>query len=664
LGSGREPPIGGVANPTSGAGGSKKPLYRLARPLHPGKGAWRRQLLSPLTCRAVQRSIHLSESNTAPVVPGPVGGVNARQDAGRQSFAAEYHARTVHALHRYAAGPQTLDWDAQPNPFRHYESAQTIELPHVADALGGDGMIRPLLARPLAQLSKATPHDGAGSSSAGCEGPAPASLLSLGVLLELSLGITAWKSLGPDRWAVRANPSSGNLHPVEAYVLVHEAFGLQSGVYHYESERHRLARRARWGPVSSEQRLGPRVWIALSTVPWRETWKYGERAFRYCQLDVGHALAALDVAAAALNWSLREQNVGWQTLQGLLGLDRERDFPPSRRGSSEHEEAETLYELDVGGVSSIHEDSAGRELARCDVRQLLAVSERFEFFGQASQIDPHPMYSWPIIDRVLAATRWASPSAPLPVPVASQPAPARRPEVLSNLNVGVSPDARAADVILSRRSAQRFDRTALLPFESFVRIVGAALQPSAFGNDHPLGFELALWVHRVEALEPGLYWAGPRGGSSVARDALSRGGQSRPVNVAERFELDLLAPMVSNQLSAQARVLHCHQELAGSGAFALGMIVDRGLFDVRPDAYRHGLRAAGRVGHSLYLAAEVEGQRGTAIGCFFDEAVAEALGLSSTPLRTIYHFCVGSPLHDPRIETSEAYPVSSTHSPA
>ncbi|MFD1692778.1 hypothetical protein ACFSHR_18225 [Azotobacter chroococcum] len=36
--------------------------------------------------------------------------------------------------------------------------------------------------------------------------PLPPDLASLGALLQLSLGLTAWKRYGPDRWAVRANP--------------------------------------------------------------------------------------------------------------------------------------------------------------------------------------------------------------------------------------------------------------------------------------------------------------------------------------------------------------------------------------------------------------------------------------------------------------------------
>lgn len=42
---------------------------------------------------------------------------------------------------------------------------------------------------------------------------------SLSLFLELSLGITAWKAFQGTRWSLRSNPSSGNLHPAEGYVV-------------------------------------------------------------------------------------------------------------------------------------------------------------------------------------------------------------------------------------------------------------------------------------------------------------------------------------------------------------------------------------------------------------------------------------------------------------
>ena len=34
------------------------------------------------------------------------------------------------------------------------------------------------------------------------------------------MGLSAWKAYGGNRWALRCNPSSGNLHPTEGYLLL------------------------------------------------------------------------------------------------------------------------------------------------------------------------------------------------------------------------------------------------------------------------------------------------------------------------------------------------------------------------------------------------------------------------------------------------------------
>ena len=68
---------------------------------------------------------------------------------------------------------------------------------------------------------------------------------SVGTFLELSLGLSAWKQYGPDQWALRCNPSSGNLHPTEAYLLSVNVPGLDDGLYHYVSRDHALEHRCR-----------------------------------------------------------------------------------------------------------------------------------------------------------------------------------------------------------------------------------------------------------------------------------------------------------------------------------------------------------------------------------------------------------------------------------
>ena len=40
--------------------------------------------------------------------------------------------------------------------------------------------------------------------------------------------------------------------------------------------------------------------FVLTSIVWREAWKYGERAYRYCLHDIGHAWQALALSARAI----------------------------------------------------------------------------------------------------------------------------------------------------------------------------------------------------------------------------------------------------------------------------------------------------------------------------------------------------------------------------
>src|SRR5687767_7054860 len=126
----------------------------------------------------------------------------------------DYHERSKHQLNRYAPGPGRLDWANQPNPFREFEGAQRVELPHAADSLATR-----YNALRRGELPPAAAFD----------------VRSISVLFELSLAISAWKSHGGMRWALRCNPSSGNLHPTEGYLVCGALPGLPAGIHHYVS---------------------------------------------------------------------------------------------------------------------------------------------------------------------------------------------------------------------------------------------------------------------------------------------------------------------------------------------------------------------------------------------------------------------------------------------
>jgi SagB-type dehydrogenase family enzyme len=231
-----------------------------------------------------------------------------------------YHERTKHHYHRYAASLGYLDWAKQPDPFRRYDGAPLVRLPF-PDA--GRAL-------PYWQLYVADNMV-----------PAPLSVDSISLFFRYAFSLTAWKRFEGTTWSLRANPSSGNLHPTEGYVLLPsmDAIHNRPGVYHYASKAHGLELRADfdpsvWAALTATFPEGSFL-VGLSSILWREAWKYGERAFRYCQHDVGHALGSMRFAAAALGWKFRLlDRVGNAAVSQLLGLDRESRLPRRGAGAS------------------------------------------------------------------------------------------------------------------------------------------------------------------------------------------------------------------------------------------------------------------------------------------------------------------------------------------
>lgn len=271
------------------------------------------------------------------------------------SRAADYHQQTKHSFNRFARSLGYLDWAAQPHPFRRYDGAPTLDLPRTP-------------------LRADIPYDALFDGTAP---PAPLDLASVGEFLRCAMGLSAWKQHQASRWALRVNPSSGNLHPTEAYVV------WEGRVCHYAPSEHVLEQRA-----ELPARPGDALLVGLTSILWREAWKYGERAFRYCQHDVGHAIGALRFSAALLGWRLRllpdwtDADIG-----ALLGVDREADY-----GEAEREEPECLLIVTAGDALPV------------DRPALVAAAHGAAWSGQANALSRSHV-DWPAIDAVAEATR-------------------------------------------------------------------------------------------------------------------------------------------------------------------------------------------------------------------------------------------------------------------
>ncbi|MBI5784345.1 MAG: nitroreductase [Rhodocyclales bacterium] len=514
-----------------------------------------------------------------------------------------YHERSKHRKDRYAPGPGYLDWASQPDPFRRYADAPTLDLTLLARELpvSWDDLFG--TARLPAQAMTA---DGVAS------------------LLQLSLGLSAWKRYGGNRWALRCNPSSGNLHPTEGYLICPALPGLPAGVHHYRPDRHCLEQRCA-APLD----WSGGVLLALTGIHWREAWKYGMRAFRYCQHDCGHALAAISYAAATLGWPARVlADWGDEDVAALTGVARRSDF-----ADAEAEEPEVLVWIGPGVAPA--------------AKEVLALLADAQWTGRANTLSPSHR-DWPDIPVVAAATRKpAGISAPTSVQAAPLP-------LLSPVS-----SAPASQLIRCRRSAQSFDGVTAISAQSFFRMLDALLpragQPPWSLADEVPCVHPVLFVHRVDGVAPGIYCL-PRTPAALAelRAAMRPDWLwARVPGCPEHLPLTLLAPLDVRGFAASAS---CDQDIAADSAFALAMLAR---FDdigpARPWLYRRRFWEAGLIGQVLYLEAEAAGVQGTGIGCYFDDAVHDALGLDITRFQDLYHFTVGKAVVDARLGSEAAY---------
>ena len=524
----------------------------------------------------------------------------------------KYHEATKHRFERYARSPGYMDWSNQPNPFRTYKETPVLKLP----LLKTDP--------PAAYQGLYERQDNA---------PQPFVIQSIAGFLELSLGLSAWKAAGGSRWSLRINPSSGNLHPTEAHLILPPLDADPGGIYHYNALGHALERRADL-PSNLWQNLvshfgNDGFLIATTSIFWRESWKYGERAFRYCNHDAGHALACLSFSANLFGWQCIFLNeLSDEELEALLGFDQVR----FRKLEEEH--ADYLCFVFPSGQAVIP-----RGLPADIISDLANLS----FVGEA-EILSRKCVDWEIIYRTARLAK-------------KPPTGKTRIEwERRNWHTDVNCPLSATDIIRNRRSAIAFDRSGSISKHHFLSILEKTLPrrdtaPFDVELTEPLT-HLLLFVHNVTDLAPGLYFLLRRNADFDEIKALCRSDfQWTPVE--KDFPLYRLA---EGNYRQQAMMVSCHQDIAGSSAFSLGMIAKfKEIITAEPYRYRHLFWETGMIGQVLYLEAEAHGLRGTGIGCFFDDAVHEILGFDNNHYQSLYHFTIGQPIEDQRLATYPPY---------
>jgi SagB-type dehydrogenase family enzyme len=170
-----------------------------------------------------------------------------------------YHSTTKHSYNSVRTNPNRLSWEDQPSTYKNYpDSFEKRKL----------------------DLEKAEDN-----------------------FLYHIAGLTAKKSYPSGKYYLRINPSAGALYPNELYFQTRGVKGIEDAVYHYEVSSSSLTLLQRiTGDEGIEPYLGYKTAMKgylflVSAVYYRSSWKYKNRAFRYCLLDGGHLLGSIEASA-------------------------------------------------------------------------------------------------------------------------------------------------------------------------------------------------------------------------------------------------------------------------------------------------------------------------------------------------------------------------------
>ena len=503
----------------------------------------------------------------------------------------EYHQRTKHYPNRYAASLGYMDWATQPNPFRSYHGAKELQLP-------------------LALKNSTPPYnlifDENGVPSA------PLCIESISQLFQFSLGITAYKSANGASWALRANASSGNLQPTEGYIIAPPVLGIsdKTAITHYAPYDHSLEILKEfdttfWNKLPKESFL-----VGLSSILWREVWKYGERGFRYTQLDLGHALHSLHVSAKMLGWNLNlVDTCKIEEIDTLFGFDKKERFH-----SEETEESDLLLLI------------SKEESLTCKLDTLLN-DIPLQHNTVANRLSPSH-HQWKIIE-IINTTTHAAPTSELPLHVS-----------LKNIrNITIE----SKEIVKKRRSAQMMNTsTTQITQEEFLTILQSVYQTRS--KTH-----FAIFIHDISDIESGLYFY-LRNSDKLETLKNILDEQFIWKEIHENLYLLKLG-----DFRTTAKYISCSQDIAADGAFSLGMLCEFTFQEDQPQGYKELYYECGAIGQQLYLEATSLGLSATGIGCFLDDVMHQLLGIKDMSYQSLYHFTIGRALLDSRIQTFEPY---------
>lgn len=269
-------------------------------------------------------------------------------------YALEYHQETKHSEVSIRSSSHYLDWDNKPKPFKFYTALPSEALP---------------VDFPIPSLNVITMKD---TDQVITSTDTKINIKLLSSLLFFSAGITRQLKFPHGNYFMRAAPATGALYPIELYIVTENIDGLKAGVYHFcpgqfaltklRDGDHRLLLFEASG-YDKVTKNSPFTLI-LTSIAWRNAWKYQARSYRHWFWDSGVITANL--VATAMSFGLNTKLIiGFvdKIVNEMLCLDEEKEasivLAPIGIGLSEEEpkkvENPTRFIPDIVPISETKE---------------------------------------------------------------------------------------------------------------------------------------------------------------------------------------------------------------------------------------------------------------------------------------------------------------------
>jgi len=227
-----------------------------------------------------------------------------------------YHQETKHSYYSVRTNPNRMDWALQPSVYKLYpKQFQRI---------------------PIDKSNK------------------------WHAIVYYSAAISTTKFYPPSTYRdLRINPSAGALFPNELYFQARNVEGFEDGIYHYEVESNQAVLLHKFQEsegiesyIEADKALQGLTFL-VSSVYYRSSWKYKNRAFRYVLLDAGHLLGTIEHAAELYDEKAKvHYDIKRQKLNRLFGFSNREFFTACAHVGEVLEEELSVPEVNLPDIDA------------------------------------------------------------------------------------------------------------------------------------------------------------------------------------------------------------------------------------------------------------------------------------------------------------------------